>query len=276
LGVLLTIIGVPSAAAAVYLLVLALASFRAVPPAAKTAGQARLAVLVPAHDEEALIGRCLASLREQTYPHSLYRVVVIADNCSDRTAQLATAAGAEVMERHDARALGKGHALRWAMDRLLAADPPPDGIVVVEADSIADGARLAGLAAARADGAEAAQAEYLVLPADTSIRSRLVAAAFLLFHRVRLGGRAAMGLPASLVGNGMLSSRRLLETVPWNAFTGVEDLEYTINLRMAGFRPRFVRSARLMGPVPDGYQGMRGQRLRWEGGRWHVVRRRMG
>ncbi|HKF18011.1 MAG TPA: WecB/TagA/CpsF family glycosyltransferase [Candidatus Dormibacteraeota bacterium] len=276
LGVLLTIIGLPPAAAGVYLLALALASFRAVPPAAKTDVQARLAVLVPAHDEEALIGRCLASLSDQTYPRSLYRVLVIADNCSDRTSQFATAAGAEVMERHDVRALGKGHALRWAMDGLLAADNPPDGIVVVDADSIADRDLLAALAAALAAGADAAQAEYLVLPADASVRSRLVAAAFLLFHRVRLGGRAALGLPASLVGNGMLFSRRLLEAMPWNAFTGVEDLEYTINLRMAGVRPRFVRSARLMGPVPHGYRSMRGQRLRWEGGRWHVVRRRLG
>src|SRR5262249_9492686 len=227
-------------------------------------------------DEEALLGRCLTSLSGQTYPRSCYRVVVIADNCTDRTSEVAAAAGAEVMERHDGQALGKGHALRWAMDRLLAEENPVDAVVVVDADSIADRDMLAGRAAALASGAEAAQAEYLVLTADASIPSRLVAAAFLLFHRVRLGGRAALGLPASLVGNGMLFSRRLLQTVPWDAFTGVEDLEYTLNLRMAGFRPRFVSSARLMGPVPHGYSGMRGQRLRWEGGRWDVVRRRLG
>jgi len=276
LGVLLTVIGLPGAVAGLYLLTLALASFRPTAPAATIGVHPRLAVLVPAHDEEALIGRCLASLSEQTYPRRLYRVVVIADNCSDRTSQLASGAGAEVMERRDARALGKGYALRWAMDRLLAEEHPPDGVVVVDADSIAERDMLASLAAALATGAEAAQAEYLVLTSDASIPSRLVAAAFLLFHRVRLGGRAALGLPASLVGNGMLFSRRLLETVPWDAFTGVEDLEYTLNLRMAGFRPRFVSSARLMGPVPHGYSGMRGQRLRWEGGRWDVVRRRLG
>lgn len=276
LGVLLTVIGLPGAVAGLYLLTLALASFRATAPAATTGVHPSLAVLVPAHDEEALIGRCLASLSEQTYPRRLYRVVVIADNCSDRTSQIASAAGVEVMERRDARALGKGYALRWAMDRLLAEENPPDGVVVVDADSIAERDMLASLAAALATGAEAAQAEYLVLTSDASIPSRLVAAAFLLFHRVRLGGRAALGLPASLVGNGMLFSRRLLETVPWDAFTGVEDLEYTLNLRMAGFRPRFVSSARLTGPVPHGYSGMRGQRLRWEGGRWDVVRRRLG
>jgi 1,2-diacylglycerol 3-beta-glucosyltransferase len=290
LGLLLTLAGAPFAAAALYLLVLATASFRRL-PAAAAAPALRLAVLVPAHDEEALVGRCVRSLVAQRYPRACLRVVVIADNCGDGTAAAALEAGAEVLERRDEEARGKGHALRWAMDRLLA-EPfppplagggapagaeggPPDGIAVVDADSIADPDLIAHLAAALAGGADAAQAEYLILTDDASTRSRLVSAAFLLFHRVRLGGRAALGMPVNLVGNGMLFSRRLLETLPWNAFTGVEDLEYSLNLRLAGFRPRFVGSARVLGPVPHGYRGMRGQRMRWEGGRWHVVRHRL-
>lgn len=272
---LVVVAGLPAASAVLYLLLLALASFRRPGAAVEPADPPRLAVLVPAHDEEELVGRCVASLTEQDYPADHRRVVVIADNCHDGTAAAAARAGAEVLERHDERLPGKGRALRWAMDRLMAEDNPPDGVVVVDADSVADRCLLSRLAAALADGCDAAQAEYLVLADDASTRSRLVAAAFLLFHRVRLGGRAALGLPASLVGNGMLFSRRLLATVPWNAFTGVEDLEYTLNLRLAGVRPRFVGEATVRGPVPRGYRGMRGQRLRWEGGRWHVVRSRL-
>ena len=273
-GIVLALAGLPFAGAGLYLLVLALASFRHPPAASSVVPLPRLVVLVPAHDEEELVGRCVASLRAQTYPRSRFRVVVIADNCADGTADVARAAGAEVLERRDDRR-GKGYALRWAMDRLLAEAAPPNAVVVVDADSIAEPGLLTHLAAALGGGADAAQAEYLVLAGDSSVRSRLVAAAFLLFHRVRLGGRAALGMPASLVGNGMLFSRRLLETQPWNAFTGVEDLEYTIELRLAGVRPRYVPEARLAGPVPQGYRGMRGQRLRWEGGRWHVVRTRL-
>lgn len=272
-GVLLLVAGLPAAAAALYLLALALASFRRLPAPPAPAVWPRLAVLVPAHDEEQLIERCVASLLRQSYPRDRYRVIVIADNCADGTARLAAGAGAEVMPRRDEERLGKGYALRWAMDRLLG--DPPDGVIVVDADSVADRDLLTHLGAALAAGADVAQAEYLVLADDASTRGRLVGAAFLLFHRVRLGGRAALGLPASLVGNGMLFSRHLLQTVPWNAFTGVEDLEYTLDLRLAGFRPLFVGAARLEGPVPHGYRGMRGQRLRWEGGRWHVVRARL-
>jgi len=273
-GIILAAAGLPFAVAGLYLLVLALASFRRVRAPRRADPPPRLAVLVPAHDEEELIARCVESLLAQDYPPSRFRVVVIADNCSDRTAAVAGGVGAVVMERRDDRR-GKGHALRWAMDRLLAAAEPPDAVVVVDADSVAEPDLLRHLAATLAAGADVAQAEYLVLADDSSTRSRLVAAAFLLFHRVRFGGRAALGMPASLVGNGMLFSRRLLETLPWNAFTGVEDLEYTIELRLAGFRPQYVPVARLAGPVPHGYRGMRGQRLRWEGGRWHVVRTRL-
>ncbi|HXM55272.1 MAG TPA: glycosyltransferase family 2 protein [Candidatus Dormibacteraeota bacterium] len=267
--------GLLPAGAGLYLLLLAVASFRRPRPARVPARPPRLAVLVPAHDEQELVGRCVASLFDQSYPRSRYRVVVIADNCTDRTAALARAGGAAVLERWDEQRLGKGYALRWAMDQLLDGPESPDGVVVVDADSVADRDLLTQLAAALTAGADAAQAEYLVLADGDAVRARLVAAAFLLFHRVRLGGRAALGMPASLVGNGMLFSRRLLATRPWNAFTGVEDLEYTIELRLAGVRPRFVATGRVLGPVPHGYRGMRGQRLRWEGGRWHVVKNRL-
>jgi 1,2-diacylglycerol 3-beta-glucosyltransferase len=271
----LALVALPFMAAALYLLVLAVASLRLRTEAQAHAPRQRLAVIVPAHDEEELVGRCVRSLCQQDYPAQQYRVFVVADNCSDGTAREAVKAGAEVMERCDQRAQGKGHALRWAIDRLLAGPEPPDAVVVVDADSVADPALLSGLADGLADGAQAVQAEYLVLAEDGSLRSRLVEAAFMLFHHARLGGRAALGLPVNLVGNGMLLSRRLLEAQPWNAFSGVEDLEYSITLRLAGIRPRYAPEALVRGPIPRGYSAMGGQRMRWEGGRFHVVRTRL-
>jgi exopolysaccharide biosynthesis WecB/TagA/CpsF family protein len=228
--------------------------------------------LVPAHDEEQLVARCVTSLIDQTYPGRLYRVFVVADNCSDGTAMAARAAGAAVIERFQPEAPGKGRALRWAMDQLLESEPMPDAVVVVDADSVADRGLLEKLAAAHDAGSEVVQAEYLVLRDDASLRSELASAAFLLFHRVRLSGRAALHMPTNLVGNGMLFSRRLLERHPWDAFSAVEDLEYSLNLRLAGIRPAFAATARVYGPLPKGGRGTTNQRVRWEGGRWHLVR----
>lgn len=232
----------------------------------------RLAVLVPAHDEEHLIGRCVESLLAQSYPRALYEVTVIADNCSDRTAFRAAAAGARVMVRQQPNARGKGQALRWAMDRILAAPDPPDAVVVVDADSVADRDMLAALERELAAGHPVVQADYTVIIEPGSPRSAMVAAGFLLFHRVRFSGRSRLGMAANLVGNGMLFARSVLEAHPWDAFTGVEDLEYSMRLRVVGIGPRFAPGAVVSGPGPSTHAGVDRQRMRWEGGRFNVVR----
>jgi hypothetical protein len=272
LGSIAAVASAPFVLAGGYLLLLAIASLGRVSVREPAKPRLRVAVLVPAHDEEQFIGRCLQSLREQSYPPELMRIVVIADNCGDCTADVAARAGAEVMVREDPLQRGKGHALQWAMARLLEGHEPPDAFVVVDADSVADGNLLRELAAVCEGGAEAVQAEYLVLPSDDSARAQLVAAGFLLFHRVRFAGRARLGLPVALVGNGMLFTRSLIERHPWNAFTGVEDIEYTMRLRLAGVRVRYAAAARLQAAMPSSYRGMAGQRLRWEGGRFHSIR----
>ena len=276
LDILFTIVGDVIAFAALYLALLAVAAlFRRVESGPSAAPTSRLVVLIPAYNEADLVARCIASLLDQTYPSRLYEVIVIADNCTDDTALIAKAAGATVMVRDRPDSRGKGRALRWAMDKVLACGAPPDAIAVVDADSIAERDLLVELVRQLAGGADAVQAEYLVLVDEHSAGAELRAAAMLLFHRVRFGGRAALGLPCTLVGNGMLFSRSLLERYPWNAFSGAEDLEYSIDLRLAGVRPVFASSALLRGPVPTSGRAADVQRQRWEGGRLHVVRTRL-
>jgi 1,2-diacylglycerol 3-beta-glucosyltransferase len=260
--------------AALYLLVLAIASFRRPASIPLPRPSSRLVVLVPAHDEAELLPRCLASLQAQSYPSELVRIVVIADNCSDDTASVAGRCGATVMVRDEPALRGKGQALRWAMDQVLAEREPPDAVVLVDADSVAEPELLTQLEGAMARGAEAVQGDYQGL-GDGSRSSSLRQAAFLLFHRTRFGGRAALGLPCALTGNGMLLRRVLLERVPWNAYSAAEDLEYTVDLRLAGVRPAFARHAQIAGPVAGTGHAAATQRMRWEGGRLHIARSRL-
>jgi 1,2-diacylglycerol 3-beta-glucosyltransferase len=263
-------------ASSVYLLTLAVASFLHRPPERSSAAASRIAVLVPAHDEEEHIGRCLASLATQSYPRDLRSVIVVADNCTDRTADVARAHGADVWVREEPDDRGKGRAVRWALDRILDGDDPPDVIVMIDADSVADPDLLRHLEAELVSGgAVVAQADYRVLDAS-SAGSRLVSAGFLLFHRTRLSGRAALGLAANLVGNGMAFQRQVFERLPWSAFTSVEDLEYSLILRLGGVRPVFVPRALVLGPVPQGRGALRDQRVRWEGGRLYLLRAWIG
>ena len=233
----------------------------------------RLAVLVPAHDEEVLVGRCIDTLAAQDYPRGLYRVVVIADNCTDATPAVAREHGAEVLERHDPEHRGKGHALNWAMAQLIDSAPDIEAFVVVDADSVTEPGLLRALALAAASGAEAVQADYAALVDGADDRAQLRAAAFMLFHSVRFGGKARLGRPCSLVGNGMLFTRSLVMEHPWSAFSEVEDLEYTIQLRLAGIGPVFAPLGRLQAPVASAGAAAEVQRHRWEGGRMRIVRR---
>jgi 1,2-diacylglycerol 3-beta-glucosyltransferase len=277
LGPLTGLSGAVAALPAGYLAALSLAALRPPAPAAAlgSAQRPRLVVLVPAYNEAELIGRCLRSLMDQDYPRDRYRVAVIADNCTDGTGDIAVAAGAQVMARRTETERGKGHGLRWGMDRILSSAEPVDAFVVVDADSVADRGLLSGLAAALEGGAQAVQGEYLALEEGTDARSRLRSAAFLLFHRARFAGRARLGLPCALVGNGMLFSRGLVETFPWQAYSKVEDLEYSIDLRLRGVRPVFAGQARVRAPVSSAGPGARTQRRRWEGGRLEVARARL-
>lgn len=275
IAVALLAAGIPVAAFAGYLLLLAVAAARYRPPETTAAPDTKLVVLVPAHNEALLIARCVSSLLEQSYPRDRYGVCVVADNCSDDTAALAAGAGATVLERHEPDAPGKGRALRWAIERLLVEDPAAAAVVVVDADSIADRDFLSRITAPLADGASAVQGESLLYN-DGGIGTELRVAAFLLINRVRPYGRLALGLPAlQLSGNGMLLTRAQLERRPWGAFSSTEDIEYSIDLQLDGVRIRFAPRAVLLSPTAPNARAAAHQQLRWEGGKAHLIRGRV-
>jgi 1,2-diacylglycerol 3-beta-glucosyltransferase len=265
--------GLVIAAFGVYLLVLSVAAFFYRPSTGAARPTTNVLVVVPAHNEATLLARCLASLLTQTYPRHLYRVVVVADNCTDATAQVASYAGAHlVLERDEPSERGKGYALRWAIERLLAAETAADAIVVVDADSIADPRFLTNMVAPVEGGAQAVQGESL-LYGNGSPGTALRLAAFLLVNRVRPAGRAALGLPTThLAGNGMLLARELLLAKPWSAFSSAEDLEYSLHLQADRVPIRFAGGAILTSPAAPNPRAAAQQQLRWEGGKIHLAR----
>jgi 1,2-diacylglycerol 3-beta-glucosyltransferase len=226
---------------------------------------------VPAYDEQTVIAACVRSLLAQTYPRDRYEVVVVADNCTDDTAAVARAGGAKVLRRDEPAARGKGRALRWALDRLLAGPDPPDAVAVVDADSLAEPDFLARVVRPLERGALAVQGTAVLTPTG-SPRTALRAAAVLLVNHVRPAGRAVLGGPCHLAGNGMLLSRRLLVANPWCAYTSAEDLEYTLALRSRGIGPVFAGGAVVRQPAAPHARAAAAQQLRWEGGKLHLAR----
>ncbi|HEX6796083.1 MAG TPA: glycosyltransferase family 2 protein [Ktedonobacterales bacterium] len=224
------------------------------------------AFLIPAHDEEALIGTLLASLKRQRYPAERYTVCVVADNCGDATAPIAEAAGAEVFERHDVTQRGKGYALSWLLAELDRRGQRYDAYVVIDADSVVAPDFLAAMAAELARGARACQAQNTVLNTTEAPSTTLRWLAMTLMNHVRPLGRNAIGGSSNLSGNGMCLSRGLLERFPWRAFGLVEDYQYYLDIVAGGERVRYVPEAVVRSHMPTSFDQMRSQDERWESG----------
>ena len=259
----------------VYLVgLLGLAARRRPPsPSAPGEGTLRFVVLVPAHDEEAMIAGTVAALRRGDYPPDRCSIVVVADNCADATAALATEAGAIVLERHDPARRGKGHALNWALDRLNGIDGEAQAIALVDADCEPSPNLLACLDAALRGGANAAQASYTVSNPGASTQSSLRYAAFALMNTVRPMGKDRAGLSSGLLGTGMAFRRGLLERHRFAAHSLVEDADLHLRLVAAGERVAYVPDASVRSPMPTGAHASRVQQSRWEGGRADLLRR---
>lgn len=273
-SVALALLAVPVAVAGGYLLLLsalALATAWKAPPPPPPERKLKFDVLVPSHDEELGIAETVTNLLAVDYPKDLFRVVVIADNCTDATADKAREAGARVLERRDESLRGKGYALKFAFET-LGAEGVADAFVVVDADTVVSKNLLDAYAARLAAGAVAVQAHYGVRNPHASWRTRLMTIALALFHRVRSLGREALGVSCGLRGNGMCFQASLLKDVPHDAFSLVEDLEYGIRLGKAGHRVVYANEAEVAGEMVSGEQASRSQRHRWEHGRAVMVK----
>ncbi len=270
LSPVLVLLAFPALAATAYLAVLTVLSRRTRPPLA-SARRLRFDVVVPAHDEEAGIKRTVRNLRSLDWPRDRFRVLVVADNCSDRTAERAEAAGATVLVRRDRTRRGKGYALKFAFERVLS-DGFADAAVVVDADSVASPNLLSAFAARLEAGELAVQSVNSVLNHDASWRTRLMALAFVLFNDVRSLGRARLGVSCGLRGNGMCITREALTRVPQQAFSIVEDLEYGICLGLAGIRVAYAHEASVKSEMISSESASRSQRRRWEAGRIALMR----
>jgi len=230
-------------------------------------------ILIPAHNEELLLGDVLDHLRTISYPASRVSIVVIADNCEDHTADVARTHGATVLERTDPVHRGKGQALNWAMREKLSAWPTSyDAVVILDADSIVNPDFLWFMNEQITQGYEALQGYYGVQNPLENWRTSMLTVSLAAFHFLRPLGRDRLGLPCGLKGNGMCFSRRLIEQFGYPAFSVVEDVELALLYLQQGIRVKFVPGAHVLGQMAVSASAASTQRVRWEGGRLALIR----
>ena len=266
----LWVLAVPAAATSLYLLVLTLLSARN-PAGAPSRRQLRFDLIVPAHNEEAVLSNIISSLRTVDWPANGFRIVIVADNCTDSTAAIARAAGTYVLERFDRERRGKGYALQLAF-RMSREQGWADAVVVVDADARVSPNLLEAIARRMERGEHAVQVHYGVSNTASSWRTRLLSIAKAAFHVVRSRARERLKLSCGLRGNGWSVTHALLDRVPYSAFSLTEDLEYGITLGINGYRVAYADEAHADAEMVSGEKESRGQRRRWEMGRFALVR----
>ena len=239
----------------------------------ESGNERRCVIIVPAHNEEHTIGKTLSSLFAVDYPRDLYDVVVIADNCSDRTQAVAVSMGARVMRRDDPDRRGKGYALRWALDELLYETARWEAVVVVDADTTISENYLKVMSHYLQRGARAIQSSDIVEPQPGAWSAEVTRVGFLLYNYVRPLGRKVLHGSAGLRGNGMCFQSALLREIPWSAYTVGEDLEFGLHLLLRGIRVVFAPEAVVLATMPRDPKNAQSQRARWEGGRFGLIRR---
>ena len=233
-----------------------------------TPGSPQFLFLVPAHDEELLLPSCLQSLRRLRYPRERIEIVVIADNCRDRTADIAGAAGVRCLVRTAPNEAGKPRAIAWALSQLRVTDY--DAVVIVDADTEVDRKFAAQLAVAAPLARKALQPYNGVSNRSENALTRMAAVLSGANHGLAyvLKTRAGVNVPLSA---GMCVGSSVLAAHGWTAYSLSEDWELYALLTERGVSIEAVPGAQIYAQEAATLKAGASQRRRWTAGKLAVL-----
>lgn len=237
----------------------------------------RFAVLICARNEEAVIGQLIDSLHKQEYPQDGFDIFVVADNCTDRTADVARECGARVYEREDKSRVGKGFALQWFFEKLEADCPDSyDAVAMFDADNLADPGFLRASNEALCSGADVTQGYRDSKNAGDSWVSGCYTLYWLGLMRFFHCARYNWGLPCQVGGTGFTFKFAAIRETGWNTCTLTEDGEFSVQQILAGHRIVPVREAVFYDEQPVTFSMSIRQRYRWVVGAMQCCRHYLG
>lgn len=227
-------------------------------------------VLIPAHNEENGIGATLESLKKQLGEQD--SILVVADNCSDGTADMVRQHGCHVVERSHDVERGKGYALAHGIDQLR--DEPPAIVIVVDADCDVAESTLQSLKRSVMHYDRPVQARYLIQSSpEAKLATKVSELAVMIKNRVRCKGMSALGIPVPLLGTGMAFKWQDITLVPLASGEIVEDMKLGVELAKEGRGARYSDVAVVTSAFPESDEALATQRERWEHGHLDILRR---
>lgn len=220
----------------------------------------RVAVVVPAHNESSGLVPTLQDIKAQLGVRD--RLIVVADNCTDDTAAVAAASGAEVIVRDDPERVGKGFAMGWGITHLR--QNPPDFVLFVDADCRLDEGLIGKLKQVCQGIQRPVQALFVMRSPDNSaVNHSFAEFAWLLKNRLRPLGLRNLHCPVQLMGTGMMFPWTAINSVSLESSHLVEDLKLGLDLATAGQAPHFFPFVKVTSVFPTSAKGTESQRLRW-------------
>lgn len=230
----------------------------------------RFALVVPAHNEEIVIGCLVRSLKHLDYPSDLYDIYVICDNCTDSTEDAVVKAGGTPWRRVDQEKRGKQWALGWAFERILDIGKH-DAVCVFDADNLVAPDFLTVMNDRLCRGEKVIQGYLDTKNPDDTWITRAYAISYWGMNRVSQLARSNLGLPVYLGGTGFCVSIDVLKKYGWHVTTLTDDLEYSVQMVLAGIKPTLAYDARVWDEKPLTLRASMRQRLRWMQGQADVA-----
>ncbi|MDD4801455.1 MAG: glycosyltransferase family 2 protein [Syntrophomonas sp.] len=236
----------------------------------------RFALITAAHNEEAVIRYHLESLKQLNYPEELFDIYVIADNCTDNTAEVARQEGVKVVERFSPQR-GKGFALDWFFNTKLFTmeDENYDAICLFDADNVVSSNFLLEMNSKLKKGYRSIQGYLDTKNPNDSWVSASYATAYWSMNRMWQLARHNKGLSNALGGTGVCLDYQLLKEYGWGATCLTEDLEFTMKLLLNGIKTSWAHEAKVYDEKPVYFSQTWRQRTRWLSGHWNVAFRYM-
>ena len=224
-------------------------------------------VLIPAHNEAAQIEEVIETLQPQITERD--RIIVIADNCHDNTAELARSTGVTVLERENLTERGKGYALDYAMQRIKS--DPPQVLVILDGDCLVSPDTIKNITCKAIATGRPVQATYLMeQPENPSLKDKISMFSIKVKNLVRLLGLNRLGWHSLLTGSGMAFPWKLIEEVSLAGSKTTDDMQLTVDLALNGSTPVFCRDALVMGRLMKD-RDAQSQRSRWEHGHLEMI-----
>ena len=230
------------------------------------------AIVIPAHNEASIISKTLENIQRLDYPLELYTIFVIADNCTDNTADIVRKLGIICLERNEKEKRGKGFALQWFFEKILKSNWQFDAFVIIDADTIVSKNFLKSMNIKLNLGNKVLTSWGGILNPEMS-PTLMIGHLARFLRNIKSKGKSILGCNVPFRGNGLCISYEIVKKYGWKATSITEDREYWAMLHLKGIKGTFVNEVSVLSYLPKKISNYGISVARWDIGEIRITKK---